>query len=257
MFRAGDHVGHNPSGEEWVLACDEENGEIIPAGWPEGLAKATDCILLKAATDAERLKMLRDVAAISGYDGGRARGGLKQPRAQRQLDAMEPSHLGVTDREINELAGLEATLTRAKSHLKELTTLRIKPIGLPGESPPVSMKSAQEALQDFAEHGTRFDLTPTLMIGPVLRAEEVKTYLLGYIKRIDDSVRERARYFLGLTPPRTIETGMVAGQVGVDVIRNRQPADLMKPEADGWAPGDVDRPTDVAEQVKLYPPEGE
>ena len=37
-FRAGDHVKHAPTGEEWELACDEERGEVMPSGWPMGIA---------------------------------------------------------------------------------------------------------------------------------------------------------------------------------------------------------------------------
>lgn len=58
-FRAGDHVHHKPSNENWVVACDEEGGKIMPSGWPCCLADAADCSLLKAATDAERLETLQ------------------------------------------------------------------------------------------------------------------------------------------------------------------------------------------------------
>lgn len=70
-LRAGDDVAHGPSGETWTLACDEENGEVMPCGWPEGWAKAADCTLVKAASDAERLEMLRMVAATRGDHGER------------------------------------------------------------------------------------------------------------------------------------------------------------------------------------------
>ncbi len=67
-FRAGDHVKHGPSGESWVLACDEERGRVMPAGWPESMADAADCTLTKAATERERRDMLTRVAA-SRSDG--------------------------------------------------------------------------------------------------------------------------------------------------------------------------------------------
>jgi hypothetical protein len=186
MFRADDHVHHGPSGEDWVLACDEENGEVIPAGWPEGIAKAADCMLLRAATDAQRLDMLQNVVR-----GGR--GGPRYSRAQRQLDAMEPTHLGVTAREIDELAGLEVALTRARHHLNELHRLRSKPTGLPGES---LTKSAQEALQDLAANGVRVNLDPP-EVEQLSSIEEVKNFWSIWARRLfDKDLRQRARLAL-------------------------------------------------------------
>lgn len=69
MLRAGDHVHHGPSGEDWVLACDERDGHVVPAGWPECMAKAEHCTLLKAADDAERLEMLTRAAATRTENG--------------------------------------------------------------------------------------------------------------------------------------------------------------------------------------------
>ncbi len=79
-FRAGDHVHHGPCDEDWVLACDEENGDVICCGWPETFAKASDCTLVRTATDEERIITLRDV--VEGC-GGQMRGS----RAKRQLAA--------------------------------------------------------------------------------------------------------------------------------------------------------------------------
>ncbi len=62
-FRAGDTVHHIPSGENWTLAVDEENGRVQPCGWPESMAEAKDCALIDRSTDAERLKMLHTWAA--------------------------------------------------------------------------------------------------------------------------------------------------------------------------------------------------
>lgn len=72
-FRAGDVVKHHPSGEEWVLACDEENGYVTPAGWPESRAAALDCTLIEAASDESRFEMLTNASRISGYRGSLAR----------------------------------------------------------------------------------------------------------------------------------------------------------------------------------------
>lgn len=69
-FRAGDHVRHRPSGEEWVVAVDSENGRVSWSGWPEGMAAEDDCELQRAATDEERLRMLRSVARMGRRDNG-------------------------------------------------------------------------------------------------------------------------------------------------------------------------------------------
>ena len=61
-LRAGDTVLHHPSGERWTLACDEDKGYVVCAGWPETIAARSDVAREKAATDEERLEMLRQVA---------------------------------------------------------------------------------------------------------------------------------------------------------------------------------------------------
>ncbi len=81
-FRAGDHIHHGPTGEQWVLACDEENGEVICCGWPETVAAAADCSLIEAATDEERIKTLQNVAKVRGDSGGFQ---MRALRAQRQI----------------------------------------------------------------------------------------------------------------------------------------------------------------------------
>lgn len=88
-FRAADRVHHTPCGEDWVLAVDEEGGRVMPAGWPESIAEAKDCTLLKAATDAERVGMLTDAAALS-------RGDTRALWARRQLAAMEATREDVS-----------------------------------------------------------------------------------------------------------------------------------------------------------------
>lgn len=74
-LRAGDVVRHLPTlptGEDWTLACDEERDRVQPAGWPNTLAEAADCILLKPATDEEHERMLRRVADMNSADPRRA-----------------------------------------------------------------------------------------------------------------------------------------------------------------------------------------
>jgi hypothetical protein len=80
QFRAGDHIHHKPSGEDWVLAADQDGDRVVCAGWPESFAKAVDCELKRAATDEERISMLRKVSEACG---DQSRGRL----ARRQLEA--------------------------------------------------------------------------------------------------------------------------------------------------------------------------
>lgn len=78
-FRAGDTVHHQPSGEDWVLACDEYQEGVMPAGWPESRAKASDCKLIEAAADESRLRILKEASAGSG---------VRADLARRQLAAV-------------------------------------------------------------------------------------------------------------------------------------------------------------------------
>ncbi len=57
-MRAGDVVYHRPTGETWLLAWGTEM-DVSPCGWPESIAKSSDCDLVKAATNDEHITMLR------------------------------------------------------------------------------------------------------------------------------------------------------------------------------------------------------
>ena len=65
-FRAGDTVKHEPTGEEWVLANDEEQGRVSACGYPPSLTEAQHCKLVEAATDEDRLSMLEQWAELAG-----------------------------------------------------------------------------------------------------------------------------------------------------------------------------------------------
>jgi len=67
MFRTGDTVLHKPTGECWLVALCEGD-DLSWCGWPEGWAKASDCELIKVASDEEHLKLLRDIAAPGGHE---------------------------------------------------------------------------------------------------------------------------------------------------------------------------------------------
>lgn len=83
-FRAGDTVYHTPSGEEWILAYDEENGRVSACGWPESMVNAEECALRKSATDEERLTMLNTWANQEGSDH-------RTRAAKRQLATETPA----------------------------------------------------------------------------------------------------------------------------------------------------------------------
>ncbi len=72
-FQAGDSVLHRPSGETWLLACDQERSYVYPAGWPECRASAADCVLVEAASEAERLATLGAVSHSIGIRASLAR----------------------------------------------------------------------------------------------------------------------------------------------------------------------------------------
>lgn len=78
-YRAGDEVLHKPSGETWKLACDEENGRVLIAGYPSSSADVNDLALINRATPGDRLRMLKTAAKSTG---------ARAARAKVQLDAM-------------------------------------------------------------------------------------------------------------------------------------------------------------------------
>lgn len=68
-MREADVVLHYPTGEKWVLGgVDYERDEVYPLGWPETIAKASHCLLVERATDAESDKLINELANKSGYD---------------------------------------------------------------------------------------------------------------------------------------------------------------------------------------------
>lgn len=78
-IRAGDTVLHRPSGETWVVAyADHERNDLSAYGWPETLARVTDCELVHSCTDAEHEKAVREWCA-------KAPGADHRPGAVRRL----------------------------------------------------------------------------------------------------------------------------------------------------------------------------
>ncbi len=101
-FIAGDRVRHRPSGETWSLACDEEDRRVYPSGYPETRAEASDCDLATAATHAQRVAMLREVADSRGD-------GYRSAIARRQLAELDEDYA-------RRLVGLELDGMAAQAH---------------------------------------------------------------------------------------------------------------------------------------------
>jgi hypothetical protein len=79
-FRCGDVVKHGPTGEEWLVAyCDGD--DLAWCGWPDGLARTADCTLVRASTDDEHFKWLRDVAKSTGRRARMAQAALSRLEA--------------------------------------------------------------------------------------------------------------------------------------------------------------------------------
>lgn len=76
-MRAGDHVHHRPSGEDWVVAY--VNGDRLCAcGWPETLARVSDCELIKKCSNKEHREVLSDMITAGGSRGAYAKHALRQ-----------------------------------------------------------------------------------------------------------------------------------------------------------------------------------
>lgn len=70
-IETGDTVKHIPTGETWIVACVEGN-DLSWCGWPEGMARLSDCELVEKATVQRRQELLESLAAM-GQDDHRAR----------------------------------------------------------------------------------------------------------------------------------------------------------------------------------------
>jgi len=70
--RCGDHVFHRPTEETWVVAwC--EGDDLAWCGWPNGMARTSDCELVHRASEAEHRASVRRVADVNDSRGPRVR----------------------------------------------------------------------------------------------------------------------------------------------------------------------------------------
>jgi hypothetical protein len=65
--RCGDHVHHEPSGEDWVVA-HVSNDMLAWCGWPGGMTKLSECRVIKRCSDEEHLKLVNEIANMSDGD---------------------------------------------------------------------------------------------------------------------------------------------------------------------------------------------
>lgn len=68
----GDFVFHRPTRETWIVAY--VRGDALSyCGWPDGLARLADCLLVHKASQQERTDTLKTLAASSGHRAEYAR----------------------------------------------------------------------------------------------------------------------------------------------------------------------------------------
>ena len=94
-MRTGDRVRHIPSNELWTVAWADKT-YVMWCGWPEGWAAVSDCILIKACTDEEHWKLVRDFADLSDDPQGC---NARRDHCRRYLDQRltAPLHSGSTE----------------------------------------------------------------------------------------------------------------------------------------------------------------
>lgn len=80
-MRAGDVVLHRPTGERWVVAV-VVGDDLAWVGWPDGIARTSDCELVEACSDTEHERTLRMVADSQGDQ-------WRQRRAREQLATLQ------------------------------------------------------------------------------------------------------------------------------------------------------------------------
>lgn len=120
-FQAGDVVLHRPTGEMWLLIVDEHNGRVVPGGWPDTRADASDCELVEASRNrCETLKMTADSPHSAAGLAARQLDALKSGRgdmtlASQLIEIVEAEARGSLDtlRHVTPFGHIETVLTEA------------------------------------------------------------------------------------------------------------------------------------------------
>jgi len=72
-MRAGDHVHHKPSGEDWLVAwADHTTGYMSPCGWPTCQALISDCVITHEASDGESHEITEQLRKSGRSDANKA-----------------------------------------------------------------------------------------------------------------------------------------------------------------------------------------
>lgn len=58
--RCGDAVKHKPSGEEWLVAYCTSDGVLSPFGYPESIAKLSECEVVDKCSDDQHLALVKN-----------------------------------------------------------------------------------------------------------------------------------------------------------------------------------------------------
>lgn len=69
MIRAGDTVKHTPTGETWVVA-GVDGDDLAWMGWPDGLARTSDCVAIGACSDEKHRRTLYEVLSKHSAESG-------------------------------------------------------------------------------------------------------------------------------------------------------------------------------------------
>jgi hypothetical protein len=73
----GDYVHHNPSNEDWVVAC-VINDDLYWCGYPfGGSAKLSDCTLIEKSTQESKNKLIDKILNSNSSEGSYIRNYLQ------------------------------------------------------------------------------------------------------------------------------------------------------------------------------------
>lgn len=88
-IETGDTVYHKPSRETWLVAVVWQN-ELMPMGWPESIAKVTDCQLVDKGDPDNRLGTLRRLLLMRRDDGSRDQRAIYAEMILEHLEKEQP-----------------------------------------------------------------------------------------------------------------------------------------------------------------------
>ena len=66
-IETGDIVHHAPTGEKWLVAY-VDGDRLCAVGWPETIAKLSDCTLVIKAEEDVREQLIKELAAMPGHE---------------------------------------------------------------------------------------------------------------------------------------------------------------------------------------------